>query len=150
MLNSLSNLKAMRAFLFSLLFVSSASAAYQHFEARQVHPLAMTPDGTRLVAVDSSNARVTVFDLSSGTPVRLSQIPVGLEPASVRARTNDELWVVNEVGDSVSIISLSAGAVVETLRVGDEPTDVVFAAGKAYVACARAGQTRVFDASIAS
>lgn len=137
----------MRAFLFSLLLASSASAAYQHFEARQVHPLAMTPDGTRLVAVDSSNARVTVFDLTSGTPVRLSQIPVGLEPASVRARTNDELWVVNEVGDSVSIISLSAGAVVETLRVGDEPTDVVFAAGKAYVACARAGQVRVFDAS---
>ena len=32
--------------------------------------LAMTPDGTRLVAVDSANARVTVFDLSSGTPVR--------------------------------------------------------------------------------
>lgn len=137
----------MRAFLFSLLLASSASAAYQHFEARQVHPLAMTPDGTRLVAVDSSNARVTVFDLTSGTPVRLSQIPVGLEPASVRARTNDELWVVNEVGDSVSILSLSVGAVVETLRVGDEPTDVVFAAGKAYVACARAGQVRVFDAS---
>ncbi|MCX6857813.1 MAG: hypothetical protein NTV80_23250 [Verrucomicrobia bacterium] len=137
----------MRTLLFSLLIASSASAAYQHFEARQVHPLAMTPDGTRLVAVDSANARVTVFDLTSGTPVRLSQIPVGLEPASVRARTNDELWVVNEVGDSVSILSLSAGAVVETLRVGDEPTDVVFAAGKAYVACARAGQIRVFDAS---
>ncbi len=137
----------MRALLFSLLLASSASAAYQHFEARQVHPLAMTPDGTRLVAVDSANARVTVFDLTSGTPVRLSQIPVGLEPASVRVRTNDELWVVNEVGDSVSIVSLSAGAVVETLRVGDEPTDVVFAAGKAYVACARAAQIRVFDAS---
>jgi YVTN family beta-propeller protein len=137
----------MRALLFSLLLVSSASAAYQHFEARQVHPLAMTPDGTRLVAVDSSNARVSVFDLNSGSPVRLSQIPVGLEPASVRARTNDELWVVNEVGDSVSILSLSAGAVVETLRVGDEPTDVLFAAGKAYVACARSRQIRIFDAS---
>jgi len=137
----------MRSLLFSILIASNASAAYQHFEARQVHPLAMTPDGSRLVAVDSANARVTVFDLSSGTPVRLSQIPVGLEPTSVRARTNDELWIVNEVGDSVSILSLSAGAVVETLRVGDEPTDVIFAAGKAYVACARSRQIRVFDAS---
>lgn len=137
----------MRAFLFSILFVSSSLADYQHFEARQVHPLAMTPDGTRLVAVDSANARVTVFALTSGTPVRLSQIPIGLEPTSVRARTNDEFWVVNEVGDSVSILSLSAGAVVETLHVGDEPGDVVFAAGKAYVTCARAGQIRVFDAS---
>lgn len=137
----------MRSLLFSILIASNASAAYQHFEARQVHPLAMTPDGTRLVAVDSANARVTVFDLSSGTPVRFSQIPVGLEPASVRARTNDELWVVNEVGDSVSILSLSAGAVIDTLPVGDEPTDVVFAAGKAYVACARSRQIRIFDAS---
>jgi YVTN family beta-propeller protein len=139
----------MRSFLFliSLFTAHYSSADYQHFEARQVHPLAMTPDGTRLVAVDSANACITVFNLSSGTPVRLSQLPVGLEPASVRARTNDELWVVNEVGDSVSIVSLSAGAVVETLRVGDEPTDLVFAAGKAYVACARSRQIRVFDAS---
>ena len=38
-------------------------------------------------------------------------------------------------------------AVVETLRVGDEPTDVVFAAGKAYIACARSRQIRIFDAS---
>ena len=30
-----------------------------------------------------------------------SEIPVGLEPVSVRARTNDEVWVVNEVSDSV-------------------------------------------------
>ncbi len=136
----------MRSLIYLLLMTCTASAAYQHFEARQVHPLAMTPDGTRLVALDSSNARVTVFDLTSGTPVRLSQIPVGLEPASIRARTNDEFWIVNEAGDSVSILSLGAGVVVETLRVGDEPTDVVFAAGKAYVACARAGQIRVFDA----
>lgn len=137
----------MRALILLLLMASTASAAYEHFEGRQVHPLSITPDGTRLIAADTSNAKVTIFNLSSGTPVKSMQIPVGLEPVTVNARTNDEIWVVNEVSDSVSIISLSAGVVVETLKVGDEPTDVVFAAGKAYVACARAGQIRVFDAS---
>lgn len=137
----------MRSLLLLLLMTCAASAAYEHFEARQVHPLSMTPDGTRLIAADSSNARVTIFDLSGGAPVEMDQIPVGLEPVTVRARTNDEIWVVNEVSDSVSIISLSAGVVVETLNVGDEPTDVVFAAGKAYVACARSGQLHVFNAS---
>lgn len=138
----------MRTLSFLLLgFVyATARADYQHFEARQVHPLTMTPDGTRLVAVDSSNARVTVFDLASGMPVRAAQIPVGLEPVTARARTHDEVWVVNEVGDSVSILSLATSTVVDTLRVGDEPTDVVFAAGKAFVACARDNQIRVFDA----
>lgn len=140
----------MRAFLFSLLFGTGASAAYQHFEARQVHPLAITPDGTRLVSVDSPNACIYVYDAQGAVPDLLTQIPVGLEPASVRARTNDELWVVNEVGDCVSIVSLSVGAVVETLHVGDEPTDVIFAAGKAYVACARAGEIHIFGADTRS
>jgi len=137
----------MRPLFVSLLFSVAAQADYRHFEARQVHPLTMTPDGARLVAVDSPNARVTVFDLSSGTPVRSAQIPVGLEPVTVRARTQTEVWVVNEVGDSVSILNLADNSVIDTIQVGDEPTDVVFAAGKAFVACARDNQVRVFDAA---
>lgn len=137
----------MRILSIILFAAATAQAEYQHFEARQVHPLTMTPDGARLVAVDSPNASVTVFDLSSGMPVRSFHIPVGLEPVTARARTNDEVWVVNEVGDSVSIISLEQRGVMDTLQVGDEPTDVVFAAGKAFVSCARDNQIRVFDAT---
>ncbi|MES2598576.1 MAG: immunoglobulin domain-containing protein [Verrucomicrobiota bacterium] len=126
--------------------LAASHAAYQHFEARQVHPLAMTPDGTRLVAVDSTNARVTVFDLGTGSPVKVAQIPVGLEPVTARVRTNAEAWIVNEVGDSVSIVNLTNNTITDTLKVGDEPTDVVFAAGKAFVTCARDNQIRVFNA----
>ena len=35
-----------------------------------------------------------------------ASIPVGLDPVSVRARSNDEVWVVNHVSDSVSIVDL--------------------------------------------
>lgn len=137
--------------LIAALLATSAEAQtpFADFEARQVHPLCLTPDGTRLVAVHSEAASVSVFDVSNAAvaPVRIAQIPVGLAPVSVRALDNDEVWVVNEVSDSISIVSLSAGAVVETLDAGDEPADVVFAGGKAFITCARSNAIEVRDLS---
>ncbi len=118
---------------------------YQHFEARHVHPVALTPDGNKLLAVNSPAARLSVFDATTMSLV--AEIPVGLEPVTVRARTNDEAWVVNEVSDTVTVISLTSHSVIATLRVGDEPGDVVFTSGKAFVSCSRAGTIRVFDAA---
>ena len=127
---------------------SQAQSAYAHFEGRQTHPIALTPDGTRLLALNTPDARLSVFDVSNPAnpePVLLAEIPVGLEPVSLRARTDDEVWVVNEMSDSVSIVSLNRGVVIETLRCPDEPADVVFAQGRAFVSCARNNLVRVFD-----
>jgi YVTN family beta-propeller protein len=109
----------------------------------------LTPDGTRLLVLNTPDARLSVFDVSNGAniePVLIAEIPVGLEPVSVRARTDDEAWVVNEVSDSVSVVSISGGVVIDTLRCADEPADVVFAQDKAFVSCARNNLLRVFDA----
>lgn len=128
---------------------TDAPAAYAHFEARQTHPIGLTPDGTRLLALNSPEGRLSVFDVSNPanpTPVLLAEIPVGLEPVSLQARTNDEVWVVNEVSDSLSIVSLSLGATVATLSAPDEPADIVFAQNKAFVSCGRNNVVRVFDA----
>lgn len=76
----------------------------------------------------------------------IAEIPVGLEPVSVRARTDNEAWVVNEVSDSISIIDLGQNRVVATLPAGDEPADVVFANGRAFVSSARTNRIEVFDA----
>ncbi len=114
-----------------------------------MHPVALTPDGTRLLAINSPEAALSVFDISNparSAPLLIDEIGTGLEPVSVRARGNDEAWVVNELSDSVSVISLSERRVLATLAVPDEPADVVFAAGKAFVSCARNSQLRVFDA----
>ena len=128
------------------LFIISAAAFgqsdYKHFEARQLHPIALTPDGSKVLAVNSPDAKLSVFDATTMT--RTVEIPVGVEPVTVRARTNDEVWVVNEVSDTVSIISLISNTVTATMRVGDEPGDVVFAGGKAFVSCSRAGNLQVF------
>lgn len=138
----------------SLLIIGSpycvdAGAAPAQFEARQTHPIALTPDGRHLLAVHSPGARLSVFDVQGSAesrPLLVAEIPVGLEPVSVRARTDDEVWVVNEASDSVSIVSLGRQVVVATLPCADEPADIVFAGGRAFVTCARNRVLRVFDA----
>ena len=124
-------------------------SVYEGFEARLTHPLGLTPDGARLVAVHGEAGSLSVFDVTGVgmMPVKVREVPVGLEPVTVRARTSDEVWVVNEVSDTVSVVSLAAGAVVGVVPVGDEPADVVFAGGKAFVSCARDNEVWVFDAT---
>src|SRR5438477_2254592 len=102
-------------------------STYRNFEGPQIHPLGLTPDGTRLLAVNTPNATLSVFQLVSGSPVLTAEVPVGLEPVSVAARNNREAWVVNWMSDSVSIVDLTTGNVARTFDVGDEPTDVLFA-----------------------
>jgi len=124
--------------------------AQDHFEGRQTHPLTLTPNRRYLLAVNTPDARLSVLDVSEASnpePVLIAEIPVGLEPVSVRARTDDEVWVINEVSDDVSVVSLSRGGVIATLPCPDEPSDVVFAQGKAFVSCARNNLLRVFDAA---
>lgn len=120
------------------------------FEGRHTHSIGLTPDGTRLLALNTPDGRLSVFDIANPAnpaPVLVAEIPVGLEPVALRARTNDEVWVVNEVGDCVSVVSLSLGVAVATLPAEDEPADVVFAQGKAFVSCSRNNMLRVFDAT---
>ena len=99
------------------------------FESGQVRPLALSPDGTRLYAVNTPDNRLEIFDVSAGGLTHAGAVPVGLEPVSVAARSDDEVWVVNHLSDSVSIVDVSATPprVVRTVLVGDEPMDIVFA-----------------------
>ncbi|MGB8509024.1 MAG: hypothetical protein WCD76_11625, partial [Pyrinomonadaceae bacterium] len=128
----------------------SGAQGFKNFESPHVHPLALTPDGTRLLAVNSPNGTLSVFGLAGGTPVRIAEIPVGLEPVSVAARSNREAWVVNWLSDSVSIVDLATGNVTRTLDVGDEPTDVLFAGlnrEMAFVCVSGLSKVKIFDPS---
>ncbi len=130
-----------------VLAIPRLEAAFTHFEARHCHPIEQTPDGNLLLAVNAPEGRLSVFSTAPGMdlPKLIAEIPVGLEPVSVRALSNAEAWVVNEVSDSVSIVDLVQGKVVATLAVGDEPADVVFSGGKAFVSCARQNRILVID-----
>ncbi|HEX8847450.1 MAG TPA: hypothetical protein VF791_22595 [Pyrinomonadaceae bacterium] len=121
---------------------------FRNFESPQVHPLAITPDGMRLLAVNSPNNTLSVFYLSGGSLTLVKEIPVGLEPVSVAVRSEREAWVTNWLSDSVSVVDLMTGNVTRTIDVGDEPTDVVFAGSAremAFVCVSGLNQVKVFD-----
>ena len=123
--------------------VSSASAQdYTLFESGHVRPMAMSPDGFWLYVCNTPDAQLEVYILGSKGGSLIYSVPVGLEPVAVAARSNTEVWVVNHLSDSVSIIdtSLMPPRVVRTLHVGDEPRDIVFASGKAFITTAHRGQ----------
>jgi DNA-binding beta-propeller fold protein YncE len=121
------------------------AAAFVTFESGQVRPLALALDGSRLFAVNTPDDRLEIFDLASGTLVHAGSVPVGMEPVAVAARTATEVWVVNHLSDSVSVVDVGATPprVIQTLLVGDEPRDIVFGGpGKnyAFVTTAHRGQ----------
>src|SRR5438477_8387986 len=122
------------------------STNFVNFEGKQTSPIRLSPDGSRLFAVNTPDSRLSVFDVSNaGNPILIAEIPVGVEPVSVNPLNSDEAWVVNEVSDSISVVSVSRHVVTDTIYVKDEPADVVFAQGKAFVSAARKNQIRVFD-----
>jgi YVTN family beta-propeller protein len=123
-----------------------AQGNFVNFEGKQISPIRLSPDGTKLLVVNTPDNRLSVFDVSSPqNPVLMAEIPVGLEPVSASPRNDDEVWVVNEVSDSISVVSLSRRLVTHTIYVPDEPGDVVFANGRAFVTAARKNQIAVFD-----
>jgi DNA-binding beta-propeller fold protein YncE len=80
-----------------------------------------------------------------------ARVPVGLEPVTVTPRSNTEVWVVNHLSDSVSVVSLAGTPrVTRTLLVGDEPRDLVFAGSpqRAFITAAHRGQ-QLTDPSLA-
>jgi DNA-binding beta-propeller fold protein YncE len=136
---------------------AKALSSYTLFESGQVRPLAMSPDKRHLFAVNTPDNRLEVFRIGEHGLVHTASIPVGVEPVAVAARTNHEVWVVNHLSDSVSVVELDdrgehggdlTGQVERTLLVGDEPRDIVFAGPgrkRAFITTAHRGQNLPFD-----
>jgi hypothetical protein len=91
---------------------AQTTGPFVNFEAQHTRPVCLSPDGTRLFVLNTPDARLSVFDVSNPAnpmPVLIREIRTGLEPVAVNAVSNEEAWVVNEVSDSVSVVSVSAG-----------------------------------------
>lgn len=116
-----------------------------------MRPLALSPDGSRLFAVNTPDGQLEVFELGPAGPAHSASIPVGLEPVAVAARNDSEVWVVNHLSDSVSVVNVARGEphrVVRTLLIGDEPRDIVFAGPqrrRAFITTAHRGQNSPVD-----
>jgi YVTN family beta-propeller protein len=114
------------------------------FESGPVRPLALSVDGATLYAVNTPDNRLEIFDVVPGGVSHRAAVAVGMEPVAVAVRANGDVWVVNHLSDSISIVDPSGTPrVTRTLLVGDEPSDVVFAGpggNRAFVTTAHRGQ----------
>ncbi len=123
-----------------------SGSSFTLFESGQVRPLALSPDGRHLFAVNTPDNRLEIFRVQNSGLKHVRSVPVGLEPVAVAVRSNTEVWVVNHLSDSVSVVDLRNGhipRVVRTLLVGDEPRDIVFAGpnhDRAFITTAHRGQ----------
>ncbi|TMQ07644.1 MAG: hypothetical protein E6J91_34965, partial [Deltaproteobacteria bacterium] len=130
---------------------AAAAPSFTLFESGQVRPLALSPDHRHLFAVNTPDSRLEVFRIHKHELIHTASIPVGLEPVAVAARTDHEVWVVNHLSDSVSVVALDddgAGHVARTLLVGDEPRDIAFAGPgrrRGFITTAHRGQNIPFD-----
>ncbi len=143
--------KVYMAFATCLMFpllapLASAQSTFLTFDTLQGRPIAISPDGTQLFAVDTPDNHLEIFDIDgNGDLIPAGSVPVGMEPTAVAARNNDEVWVVNFLSDSVSVVDVSGlvPRVVRTLLVGDEPSDIVFAGpsdDRAFITTTHRGQ----------
>lgn len=128
---------------------SQAQNAFVHWESPHAHPLELSADGTRLVAVNTADHRLEVYAVVAGLPQHQRSIPVGIDPVSVRLRGNAEAWVVNHMSDTISVVDIASGQLLRTIATGDEPADVVFAGSpqRAFVTLSSRNQLQVFDAA---
>ncbi len=126
--------------------IASAQSTFLTFDTLQGRPVAISPDGSQLFAINTPDNHLEIFAIEpSGDLVPAGSVQVGMEPTAVAARNNDEIWVVNFLSDSVSVVDVSGGVprVVRTLLVGDEPSDIVFAGpdgNRAFITTAHRGQ----------
>ena len=122
------------------------SSGFTNFETEPVSPLVLSADGRYLYALNTADDRLEVFAAQGETLNSLAETTVGLRPVALALHGN-EVWVVNHLSDSVSVVDVSNPSrprVTHTLQVGDEPRGIVIAGPKhdhVLVATARRGES---------
>ena len=114
------------------------------FESGPVRPIALSRDGLRLFVANRPAHCLEIYSVDIDSLRLISSVAVGLEPVALAERNSDEVWVVNHLSDSVSVVRLDGTPrVLRTLQVGDEPRDIVFAGpnrDRAFITAAWRGQ----------
>ena len=121
-----------------------ASNPPTNFEPDIVRPIALGEKGKYLYVANSVTNCLEIFDVSDENLKRVYAIPVGLSPVAVAVADENEVWVVNQHSDSVSVVDIQGAPFIKrTISVGDEPRDIVFAGKdrkKAFISTAHRGQ----------
>ena len=75
--------------LFVLLVGSTGNAqtSFIAFDSGHVRPIALSPDGSKLFAVNTSDNTLEIFDVGPGGLSFSASVPVGMEPVAVAGRS---------------------------------------------------------------
>ncbi len=142
--------------------------SFRNFETPHVHPVDINPSGSLLAVVNTAGAHIEIYNINlvDGSLTPSVSVPVGYDPVTARWRTDNELWVINQVSDSISIVNAADGHVTDTIVTyrlhdgdddgdlegapnGDEPADVVFGTRDstpvAVVSCSRTDILQVYS-----
>jgi DNA-binding beta-propeller fold protein YncE len=123
--------------------------AYVNFESGQVRPIALSHDGSSLFAANTPDGKLEIYTVGPSL-IHVASVPVGIDPIAIAQDPAGRVWVVNHLSDSVSVVDVEATVphVVQTLWVGDEPRDIVFAGAqreRAFITTAHRGQNSPVD-----
>src|SRR6185369_16951062 len=74
------------------------------FESGAVRPLAVSADATRVFVANTPNGSLDILRVTPAGLVAEGSVAVGIDPVAVAVRNATEVWVVNHVSDSVSVV----------------------------------------------
>src|SRR5688572_28165530 len=63
--------------------ITPGRPSYTLFESGPVRPLALSPDGSMLFAVNIPDGQLEIFDVNQSGLIHRDSVPVGLEPVAV-------------------------------------------------------------------
>jgi DNA-binding beta-propeller fold protein YncE len=119
-----------------------------HWNTHLVSPLLLSEDGGELYAINQGGQRLAIFDPLDMS--KLAEVPFGPGLVAMAQRPGTgELWLVDKVASSVSVLELGSRTIVRSLRVGGEPHGIAFtpSGDRAYVTCSGVDQVDVIDAA---
>jgi YVTN family beta-propeller protein len=117
-----------------------------NYEVGTMNAFEFAPGSSDVYTFNQPGARIQRFRASNLSVVW--ETPVGPGTASIALRPGtDELWVVDRVTSTVSVLDTQSGVVERTLQVAAEPHMLAFTPDgeRAYVTCAGSGVVDVID-----
>jgi YVTN family beta-propeller protein len=130
-------------------FSAAALNSYQnqnHHYTPTSSTLAVSPDNSLLVTVNSDSNSISLVDLSELT--LMTEITVGIDPRSVAISLDGtKAYVANQGSDTLSVVDLILDEVTAEIDVGDRPVGVSISPNGNYLAVSEAGadQVRLLD-----
>ncbi len=113
-------------------------------KANKSGPIAITADGSRVVAVNTDTDTVSIFEVAgNGTLTKLQEVEVGDEPRSVALLPNGRwAYVANTVDGTVTVVNLIDYST-HDITVGTEPYAAAASPNGVYVYVANASSNTV-------